>query len=99
MGNCFNGCRALKEMDLSIFDTTSLSNIRGLLSGALALTSVVFFNDIRNGVYAQEAFMDCTSLETFEATHYVEFVDSNSVQGIGQMFAYCESLKTLDLTS
>ena len=99
MGNCFNGCRALKEMDLSIFDTTSLSNIRGLLSGALALTSVVFFNDIRNSVYAQEAFMNCRSLENFEATHYAEFVDSSSVQGIGQMFAECQSLRNLDLTS
>ena len=91
MDNMFNGCSALKSLDLTNFNTANVTNMSNMFKGCSALTSL----DLTNFNTANVKFMDymfngCSALTTIYAS---DKFDTDNVWNGLDMFTGCKSLK------
>ena len=96
MDYMFNGCSALKSLDLTNFNTAKVTNMGNMFNGCSALTSL----DLTNFNTANVEFMDymfngCSALTSLDLTNF----NTANVKFMDYMFKGCSALTSLDLTN
>ena len=96
MGWMFNGCSALKTLDLSYFDTKNVTNMFEMFSYCYDLTTLNLprFNT-QNVESMVDMFKSCVSLTTLDLSSF----NTQNVTKMENMFKNCRALTTLDLSS
>lgn len=96
MGWMFNGCSALKTLDLSYFDTKNVTNMFEMFSYCYDLTTLNLprFNT-QNVESMDDMFKSCVSLTTLDLSSF----NTQNVTKMENMFKNCRALTTLDLSS
>ena len=93
MSYMFQNCTSLTSANLSSWDTTAVTNLKGIFSGCTSLTSVNAEGlDTSNATYISEMFSGCTSLTSVDLSGWV--VGNASMYG---MFHTCTSLTSLNV--
>ncbi|EKC60953.1 cell surface protein, partial [human gut metagenome] len=92
MGNMFNGCSALKSLDLTNFNTAKVKEMGNMFNGCSALTSL----DLTNFNTAKVEFMDymfhgCSALTSLDLTNF----NTAKVTYMNNMFEGCSALTTI----
>ena len=84
----------LVSIDLSNFDTSSITDMRSLFYGCSSLKSINFSNINTSSLnYIYSMFYGCSSLESIDMSNF----DTSSVIGMGALFYGCSSLKSINL--
>ena len=88
----FNGCSALKSLDLTNFNTANVTNMSNMFKGCSALTSL----DLTNFNTANVKFMDymfngCSALTSLDLTNF----NTANVTYMNNMFEGCSALTTI----
>ena len=92
----FYQCNALTSLDLSSFDTSSVTDMYRMFSNCSSLTSLDLSNfDTSNVTNMYGMFNYCQSLTSLDLSNF----DTSSVTNMGSVFVYCQSLTSLDLSS
>ena len=96
MDYMFNGCSALKSLDLTNFNTANVESMDYMFNGCSALTSLDLTNfNTAKVTNMSNMFKGCSALTSLGLTNFntakVEFMDN--------MFNGCSALKSLDLTN
>ena len=96
MGRMFDGCSALKTLDLSYFDTKNVTTMFCMFSDCSALTTLNLprFNT-QNVESMEDMFRSCVSLTTLDLSSF----NTQNVTKMENMFRNCRALTTLDLSS
>ena len=104
MDDMFEGCNALKSLDLSSFNTSEVESMSNMFLSS-GLESITFGNSFvtSNVTNMMSMFDRCTNLTTinfsgFNTPNVINF-DTSNVTNMSNMFWGCSSLKTLDLSS
>ena len=96
MENMFKGCSSLTSLDLSRFNTTSITgtNMNNLFDGCSSLTTLTLGTNFRtNGVTELKSiFKDCSALTTIALP--TSFT-TNTVTNMSDMFNGCSSLTSI----
>ena len=92
MDHMFNGCSALKSLDLTNFNTAKVTNMGNMFNGCSALTSL----DLTNFNTANVKFMDymfkgCSALTSLDLTNF----NTAKVTYMNNMFEGCSALTTI----
>ena len=92
MDYMFNGCSALKSLDLTNFNTAKVTNMGNMFNGCSALTSL----DLTNFNTANVKFMDymfkgCSALTSLDLTNF----NTANVTYMNNMFEGCSALTTI----
>ena len=92
MDNMFNGCSALKSLDLTNFNTAKVTDMGNMFYGCSALTSL----DLTNFNTANVDFMDmmfngCSALKSLDLTNF----NTAKVLDMSYMFMGCSALTTI----
>ena len=92
MNYMFNGCSALKSLDLTNFNTAKVTNMGNMFNGCSALTSL----DLTNFNTANVKFMDymfkgCSALTSLDLTNF----NTAKVTYMNNMFEGCSALTTI----
>ena len=88
--------RNVVNMDVSKFDTSSVTNMMGMFAGLESLGSLDLSTfDTTNVVSMDAMFELCYSLVSLDLTSF----DTSYLESVGEMFYGCTSLQTLDLSS
>ena len=92
MDNMFNGCSALKSLDLTNFNTAKVTEMGNMFNGCSALTSL----DLTNFNTANVEFMDymfhgCSALTSLDLTNF----NTAKVTYMNNMFEGCSALTTI----
>lgn len=99
----FSGCESLTTLDLSSFNTTSVTTMENMFSGCTGLEDIIFGNDfnIKGITYdgISGMFRDCSSLTNIDFSTFVGSESNTPANSISDMFNGCSSLKTVDLSS
>ena len=95
MDNMFNGCSALKSLDLTKFNTANVEFMYHMFKGCSALTSLDLtkFNTAKV-TYMNNMFEGCSALKSLDLTNF----NTAKVTDMSFMFKGCSALKSLDLT-
>ena len=95
MDNMFNGCSALKSLDLTNFNTANVEYMNNMFEGCSALKSLNLTNfNTENVTNMSCMFMGCSGLESLNLTNF----NTENVTDMSSMFSGCSALKSLDLT-
>ena len=96
MDNMFNGCSALKSLDLTNFNTANVTEMDNMFNGCSALTSLDLtkFNTA-NVEFMYHMFDGCSALTSLDLTNF----NTANVEYMNHMFEGCSALKSLDLTN
>ena len=90
----FRGCKSLKTIDISKFDTSNVYDMGGLFSGCSSLTSLdVSKLNTSSAVGMGSLFAGCESLTSLD----VSKLDTSKATTIGSMFSGCKKLKTINV--
>ncbi|EMK1433733.1 BspA family leucine-rich repeat surface protein, partial [Listeria monocytogenes] len=96
MYNMFNRCSALEELDVSHFDTSSVTNMSYMFYDNRNLEVLDVSNfDTSSVTTMQSMFDECNSLEILDVSNW----DTSSVTNMYAMFRYCTSLKELAVSN
>ena len=96
MDNMFNGCSALKSLDLTNFNTAKVTNMDNMFYRCSTLTSLDLKNfNTANVTDMNHMFYDCSALESLVITNF----NTAKVVNMGNMFYGCSALTSLDLTN
>ena len=97
MSAMFNNCTALTSVDLSMFNTSSVTNMSSMFEGCSALTSINFGNnfDTSKVQYMQSMFKNCKAIENI---NFGSKFNTAKVSNMANMFDGCEKLKSVDLS-
>ena len=101
----FNRCKALTQLDVSMFDTGNVTNMLGMFQDCTALKTLDLSNFNTSKVtYMGNMFNGCTSLEVLDVSNFdtsgiTEMGSNYSVMDPEGMFSGCSSLVSLDLSS
>ena len=96
MGGMFNGCYALKNLDLSSFNTSNVTNMGYMFNRNEYITNVDLSNFNTSKVTNMRGlFYYCMSLETSDLSSF----NTSKVIDMYGMFYYCKSLISLDIKS
>ena len=92
MNYMFNGCSALKSLDLTNFNTAKVTNMGNMFNGCSALTSL----DLTNFKTAKVTYMDymfngCSALTSLDLTNF----NTAKVTHMNNMFEGCSALTTI----
>lgn len=91
----FFECVAVTSLDLSMFDTSEVINMRSMFCSS-ALTTLDLSNfDTSEVVNMRSMFLYCNAVEDLNLSMF----DTSKVKNISYMFRGCSSLKTLDISS
>ena len=95
MDNMFNGCSALKSLDLTKFNTANVEYMYNMFYGCSALTSLDLtkFNTAKV-TYMNNMFEGCSALKSLDLTNF----NTAKVTDMSFMFYGCSALTSLDLT-
>ena len=95
MDNMFNGCSALKSLDLTNFNTEKVTEMDNMFNGCSALKSLDLtkFNTA-NVEFMYHMFDGCSALTSLDLTNF----NTANVEYMNNMFEGCSALKSLDLT-
>ena len=92
----FEGCSTLAALDLSSFDTSSVTYMSSMFRGCSSLTSLDLSSfDTTSVTGMPYMFEDCSSLAVLDLSSF----DTSSVKYMYDMFSGCSSLAALDLSS
>ena len=101
----FHGCSSLASLDLSSFDTSSVTDMRSMFTLCSSLTSldlssfdtsrVRYMGHKEPGTNEGGMFALCESLASLDLSSF----DTSNVTDMSCMFYYCSSLASLDLSS
>ena len=96
MSNMFANCVSLKSLDLSMFDTSLVTNMYGTFSNCISLTSLNLngFNTSLVSLFFQ-TFYNCSSLKSLDLSSF----DTSNAIYMTSMFSFCSSLISLNLSS
>ena len=96
MDNMFNGCSALKSLDLTKFNTANVTEMDNMFNGCSALKSLDLtkFNTA-NVEFMYHMFYGCSALKSLDLTNF----NTAKVTDMSSMFYGCSALKSLDLTN
>ena len=95
MDNMFNGCSALKSLDLTNFNTAKVTDMGNMFKGCSALTSLDLTNfNTAKVVNMGFMFYDCSALTSLDLTNF----NTANVEFMDYMFHGCSALTSLDLT-
>ena len=96
MDNMFNGCSALKSLDLTNFNTAKVTNMGNMFNGCSVLTSLDLTNfNTANVTDMSFMFHGCSALTSLDLTKF----NTAKVVNMGNMFYGCSALTSLDLTN
>ena len=96
MDNMFNGCSALKSLDLTNFNTAKVTDMGNMFKGCSALTSLDLTNfNTAKVVNMGFMFYDCSALTSLDLTNF----NTANVEFMDYMFHGCSALTSLDLTN
>ncbi len=98
----FDGCTALKSLNLSSFDTSNVKSFQDMFKNCASLTSITFgtdFNtDSASNLYGM--FEGCSALTNLDTTVLTKASNPTAVTAsIENLFKGCSSLKRIDLGS
>ena len=72
MGNMFNGCKSLEDLDLSSFNTSNLSGMSNMFYGCESLKSLNLSNfnvsNLKGQTALHQTFSGCSNLKTLNLT-------------------------------
>ena len=96
MDNMFNGCSALKSLDLTKFNTANVTEMDNMFNGCSALKSLDLtkFNTA-NVEFMYHMFDGCSALTSLDLTNF----NTANVEYMNNMFEGCSALKSLNLTN
>ena len=95
MDNMFNGCSALKSLDLTNFNTAKVTDMGNMFYGCSALTSLDLTNfNTANVEFMYYMFEGCSALKSLDLTNF----NTANVTDMSFMFYGCSALTSLDLT-
>ena len=96
MSFMFEGCSALKSLDLTNFNTAKVTNMGNMFEGCSALTSLDLtkFNTA-NVTDMNNMFEGCSALKSLDLTNF----NTANVTNMSNMFKGCSALTSLDLTN
>ena len=96
MDNMFNGCSALKSLDLTNFNTAKVTNMSYMFNGCSALKSLDLTNfNTAKVTNMGNMFEGCSALTSLDLTKF----NTANVTDMSFMFKGCSALKSLDLTN
>ncbi|MCD2243480.1 BspA family leucine-rich repeat surface protein, partial [Listeria monocytogenes] len=95
MRDMFYSCSALEELDVSHFDTSSVTNMRCMFQRSELLELDVSNFDTSSVTNMYSMFADCELLEKLDLSHF----DTSSVTDMRAMFNNCQSLEKLDVSN
>ena len=96
MDNMFNGCSALKSLDLTNFNTAKVTDMGNMFYGCSALTSLDLTNfNTANVDFMDSMFNGCSALKSLDLTNF----NTAKVVNMYMMFNGCSALESLDLTN
>ena len=96
MDNMFNGCSALKSLDLTNFNTAKVTNMSYMFNGCSALKSLDLTNfNTAKVTNMGNMFEGCSALTSLDLTNF----NTANVTDMSFMFKGCSALKSLDLTN
>ena len=96
MDYMFNGCSALKSLDLTNFNTAKVTNMGNMFNGCSALTSLDLTNFNTANVESMDyMFNGCSALTSLDLTNF----NTAKVTNMSCMFNGCSALTSLDLTN
>ena len=92
----FKECTSITEINLSNFDTSSVTSMDNMFEGCLSLTSINLSN-LKTSLVKRMIFMfsRCASLTSLDLSSF----DTSSVSRMDSMFSHCSSLTTLNLSN
>ena len=92
MDNMFNGCSALKSLDLTNFNTAKVTDMGNMFYGCSALTSLDLTNfNTAKVVNMYMMFNGCSALESLDLTNF----NTAKVTYMNNMFYGCSALTTI----
>ncbi len=95
MAYMFDGCWALRSIDLTGFNTANVTNMSNMFADCLALQSLDLTSlNTKNVTDMREMFCNDHALKSLNLTG----LNTGSVTGMSSMFYHCEALESLDLT-
>ena len=96
MGNMFEGCSALKSLDLTNFNTANVTDMSFMFKGCSALKSLDLTN-FNTAKVTNMSFMfhGCSALTSLDLTNF----NTANVTDMSFMFNGCSALTSLDLTN
>ena len=96
MDYMFNGCSALKSLDLTNFNTAKVTNMGNMFNGCSALTSLDLTNfNTAKVEFMYQMFEGCSALTSLDLTNF----NTAKVTNMSNMFKGCSTLTSLDLTN
>ena len=96
MGFMFNGCSALRTLDLSSFDTKNVTNMEYMFKGCSTLNTLNLSSfDTKNVTNMEYMFKGCSALNTLNLSSF----DTQNMTNIQSMFKGCSALTTLDVSN
>ena len=97
--NCikmFKNCIDIISVDLTNFDSSSISSSSNMFYNGISLKSIDFSNFDTSKISSMVSmFENCSSLSSLDLTKF----DTSSSKTMNSMFKNCQSLKSLDLSS
>ncbi len=94
MYEMFNGCYALKSLDLSTFDTRNVTDMNSMFSYCHALKSLDLSSfDTRNVTDMTYMFYDCYELQSVNLSSF----NTENTEYMASMFYECNKLQMLEL--
>ena len=96
MDNMFNGCSALKSLDLTNFNTAKVTDMGNMFYGCSALTSLDLTNfNTANVEFMYYMFEGCSALKSLDLTNF----NTANVTDMNHMFYDCSALESLVITN
>ena len=96
MDYMFNGCSALKSLDLTNFNTAKVTVMGNMFNGCSALTSLDLTNFNTANVESMDyMFNGCSALTSLDLTNF----NTAKVTNMSNMFKGCSALTSLGLTN
>ena len=94
--NMLQTCSNLTTLDVSNWDTSSVTLMGSMFSNCFSLTTLYASNwDTSNVTVMNFMFFSCSNLTTLDVSSW----DTSSLTGMASMFITCSSLTTLDVSS
>ena len=95
-GQMFSGCKKVKVLDLSNFDTSNVTDMGGMFFDCSSLVELNLQGFVTNNVSDMACmFSECKSLKHLDLSGF----DTSNVEDMEDMFSGCSSLKELDLSN
>ena len=97
IGNTFNNCEGVEEIDLSAKDLSKMKNMSYMFAYCYDLKNVIFMpgEKINSVTNMGSMFFACHELEEIDLSPF----DTSNVTSFYEMFENCEKLKSLDLSN